>query len=119
MELHMKEFDGITFGMTVQASDPAFKRMKKNAFFGTVTPSGWHHERTARCVRAADVAAVMGSCGWLVSEGRYIETIQWGRDGIEHYIIYEKELEMTKQKNEITNAVQSVEKKPKRREAER
>ena len=103
MDLHMKEFDGTTFGMSVQASDPAFRRMKKNAFSGKVVPHGWHHERTARCVHAADVAAVMGPCGWLVSEGRYMETIRWGSDGVEHYIIYEKELKMTNQKYEITD----------------
>jgi len=88
IELHMKEFDGTTFGMAVEASSPAFKRMKKNAFTGKVTPTGWHHERTARCVHAADVAAVMGQAGWLVSEGRYMETIRWGQDDTEYYIIY-------------------------------
>ncbi len=40
--------------------------------------------------RAADVAAVMGDAGWLVSEGRYMETIRWGDDPTEHYIIYEE-----------------------------
>ena len=29
MDLHMREFDGTTFGMSVEASSPAFKRMKK------------------------------------------------------------------------------------------
>ena len=103
MELHMKEFDGTTFGMSVEASSPAFKRMKKNAFTGKVVPYGRHHEKTVRCVRAADVAAVMGQAGWLVSGGRYMETIRWGGDGTEHYIIYEKELEITNQKYEITD----------------
>ena len=103
MDLHMKQFDGTTFGMSVQASDPAFKRMKKDAFTGKVMPRGWHHEKTARCVRAADVAAVMGHAGWLVSEKKCMETIRWGSDGTEHYIIYEKELEMTNQKFEITD----------------
>ena len=32
MDLHMRQFDGITFGMAVEASSPAFRRMKKNAF---------------------------------------------------------------------------------------
>lgn len=103
MDLHMKQFDGTTFGMSVQASDPPFKRMKKDAFTGKVVPRGWHHEKTARCVLAADVAAVMGPAGWLVSELRCMETIRWGSDGTEHYIIYEKELEMTNQKFEITD----------------
>lgn len=103
MDFHMKQFDGTTFGMSVQASDPAFKRMKKNAFTGKVVPHSSHHERTARCVRASDVAAAMGPAGWLVSEKKCMETIRWGSDGTEHYIVYEKELEMTNQKYEITD----------------
>lgn len=90
MDLHMKQFDGTTFGMSVEASSPAFRRMKKNAFTGTVIPSGRCMPRTVRCVRAADVAAVMGHAGWLVSEGRYMETIRWGDDSTEYYIIYEE-----------------------------
>lgn len=38
MELHMVMFDGTTFGMSVEASSPAFKKMKRNAFTGRVTP---------------------------------------------------------------------------------
>ncbi len=93
MDLHLKQFDGITFGMSVEASAPAFRRMKKNIFTGKVTPHGSCFERTARCVRAADVAAVMGHAGWLVSEGRYMETIRWGDDETEYYIIYERRSE--------------------------
>jgi len=90
MDLHMKQFDGTTFGMSVEASAPAFRRMKKNAFTGKVTPHGSCFERTVRCVRAADVAAVMGRAGWLVSEERCMETIRWGHDTTEYYIIYEE-----------------------------
>ena len=32
IDLHMKTFDGTTFGMSVNASTPAFKRVKRNAF---------------------------------------------------------------------------------------
>ena len=91
MDLHMREFDGTTFGMSVEASSPAFRRMKKNAFTGKIKPRGSWSERTVRCVRAADVAAVMGYAGWLVSEGRYMETIRWGNNDTECYIIYEEE----------------------------
>ena len=90
MDLHMKMFDGTTFGMSVEASSPAFRRMKKNAFTGKVTPHGSCIERTVRCVWAADVAAVMGHAGWLVSERQEMETIRWGNDETEHYIIYEE-----------------------------
>jgi hypothetical protein len=86
----MRQFDGTTFGMSVEASHPAFRRMKHNAYTGTVRPRGWTREKTVRCVRAADVAAVMGQAGWLVRE-HYMETISWGDDGPEHYIIYEEE----------------------------
>ena len=90
MDLHMRQFDGTTFGMSIAASSPAFRRMKKNVFTGKVTPHGSCIERTVRCVRAADVAEVMGHAGWLVSERREMETIRWGNDGTEHYIIYEE-----------------------------
>ena len=71
-------------------SAPAFRRMKKNVFTGKVTPHGSCIERTVRCVRAADVAEVMGHAGWLVSERREMETIHWGNDETEYYIIYKE-----------------------------
>ena len=86
----MREFDGTTFGMSVEASSPAFRRMKKNAFTGKVKPHGSCIERTVRCVRAVDVTAVMGHAGWLVSERQEMETIRWGNDVTEYYIIYEE-----------------------------
>lgn len=90
MEIHMRQFDGLTFGMDVEASNPAFRRMKNNAYTGKVKPRGWINEKTARCVKAADVAAMMGEAGWLVRE-RYMETISWGENGQTHYIVYEEE----------------------------
>ena len=90
MDLHMRQFDGTTFGMSVEASSPAFRRMKKNVFTGKVKLYGGRLEKTVRCVRAADVAAVMGCAGWLVSERRVMETIRWGNNKTEHYIIYEE-----------------------------
>ena len=86
----MREFSGTTFGMSVEASSPAFRRMKRNAFTAKIKPRGSWIERTVLCVRAADVAAVMGEAGWLVSEGRYMETIRWGNDDTEYHIIYER-----------------------------
>ena len=90
IDLHMVEFNGTTFGMPVEASSPVFRRMKRNAFTGKIMPRGGLVERTVRCVRAADVAAVMGPAGWLVSEAREMETIGWGTDSHEYYIIYEE-----------------------------
>lgn len=89
IDLHMVEFNGTTFGMPVEASSPAFRRMKRNVFTREITLHGGWVKRTARCVRAADVAAVMGPVGWLVSEAREMETIQWGADSNKYYIIYE------------------------------
>ena len=86
----MVMFDGTTFGMSVEASSPAFRKMKRNAFTGRVTPRWSRIEREVRCVRAADVAAVMGQAGWLVSKRREMETIRWGDNETEHYIIYEE-----------------------------
>ena len=90
MDLHMRQFDGTTFGMSIAASSPAFRQMKKNVFTGKVTPHGSCIERTVRCVRAADVAEVMGHAGWLVSGRREMETIRWGNDETEYYIIYKE-----------------------------
>ena len=90
MNLHMRQFDGLTFGMPVDASSPAFKRMKRNTFTRKMKPRGSCVEQTVRCVQASDVAAVMGEAGWLVRELQCMETIRWGSDNTEYYIIYEK-----------------------------
>lgn len=88
-DLHMREFDGTTFGMSVETSSTAFKRMKRNAFTGEIMRCYGLFKQTVRCVRAADLAAVMGEVGWLVSEERCMETIRWGNDPTEYHIIYE------------------------------
>lgn len=88
MQLHMRQYDGTTFGMETQSA-AAFKKLKKNAFYGEVTPSGWNRSVKRLCVKASDLAAVMGEAAWLVSEGHYMETVRWG-DSPEHYIIYEQ-----------------------------
>lgn len=90
MDLHLREFDGTTFGMSVEVTSPAFRRMKRNAFTGEIMRCRGLFKQTIRCVRAADVAAVMGEAGWLVSELRCMETIRWGNDRTEYYIIYEE-----------------------------
>ena len=86
----MREFDGTTFGMSVEVSSPAFRRMKRNAFTGEIMRCRGLFKQTVRCVRATDVAAIMGEAGWLVSELRCMETIRWGNGGTEYYIIYEE-----------------------------
>ena len=90
MDLHMRKFDGTPFKMSVEASSPEFRRMKKNAFTGKTMSKGDRIE-IVHCVRAADVTAVLGCAGWLVSVRRAVETIRWGDDNTEYYIIYEGE----------------------------
>ena len=36
------------------------------------------------------VSAAMGDAGWLVRELQCMETIRWGNDDTEYYIIYEE-----------------------------
>lgn len=87
MDLHMREFDGTTFGMEAQNA-ATLRTLKKQVFYGEVTPHGWSRPTKRLCVPAKYVAAVMGPVGWLVTEKRCMETIRWG-DSAEHYIVYE------------------------------
>ncbi len=89
MHLHMRQFDGHTFGMDVQ-NTVAFKRMKKNVFFGEVKPKGWSRTITAPCVKAQDLAATMGQAGWLVRDIHDMETVSWGDSG-DHHVVYDTE----------------------------
>ena len=88
MDLHMKEFNGTTFGMEAQNA-AAFRALKKKVFHAEVRPTGWSRSVRRPCVPASAVAAVMGQAAWLVSEKRLMETIRWD-DSAEHYIIYEE-----------------------------
>lgn len=90
MELHMREFDGTTFGMIAQGTAAAIRSLKKSVIRGEVTPKGWSHPTKRLCVPAKCVAAVMGEAAWLVNEGHYMETVRWDDSG-EHYIIYDDE----------------------------
>lgn len=87
MHLHMKQFDGHTFGMDVQNA-AAFKKMKKNVFYGKVKPKGWSRTIQVPCVKAQDLAATMGQAGWLVRDIHDMETVSWGDSG-DHYVIYD------------------------------
>lgn len=93
IDLHMREFDGTTFGMSVEASSLTFKRMKRSTFTGEIMRCNGLFKQTVRCVRATDVAAVMGEAGWLVSKERCMKTIRWGNGPTEYYIIYEEDQE--------------------------
>lgn len=88
MHIHMREFDGTTFGMDVDAK--ALRNLKKKAYYGEVKPRGHSRSAKRKCVPARYVAAVMGEAAWLVSEKHLMETIRWG-DELEYYIIYDEE----------------------------
>ena len=77
MDLHMREFDGTTFGMSVEASSPAFRRMKKNAFTGEIMRCRGLLKQTVRCVQAADVAPVMGEPGGLGRQVQFLQPVPW------------------------------------------
>lgn len=89
MHLHMRQFDGVTFGMEAHSAQ-SVRALRKHAFYGEVKPRGWSRPTMRLCVPAKYVAAAMGPVGWLVTEKRCMETIQWG-DSPEHYIIYEED----------------------------
>lgn len=88
-DIHMREFDGTTFGMDADAK--ALRNLKKKAYYGEVKPSGRLLHVKRLCVPARYVAAAMGKAAWLVSEKHLMETIRWG-DGPEYYIIYADEV---------------------------
>ena len=86
MDLHMRQFDGVTFGMEARNA-AALRALKKNAFYAEVKPEGYSWPVKRLCVPAHAVAAVMGEASWLVSELQCMRTIRWG-DSAEHHIIY-------------------------------
>ena len=88
MDIHMREFDGTTFGMDADAK--ALRNLKKKAYYGEVKPSGRLRQVKRLCVPARYVAAAMCEAAWLVSEKHLMETIQWG-DEPEYYIVYGNE----------------------------
>jgi len=90
MDLYMRKFDGTPFKMSVEASSSEFRRMKKNISTRKIMAPGDRIE-VVHCVRAADVTAVLGCAGWLVSVRQGVETIRWGNNQTEYYIIYEEE----------------------------
>ena len=87
MRLHMRQFDGITFGMEAESTQ-GVRAFKKHAYYGVIKPRGWTRFTKQLCVPANYVAAAMGPAAWLVTESRCMETVRWG-DSPEHYIVYE------------------------------
>ncbi len=89
MELHMRQFDGITFGMSAEGTPWAKRNFKKCIFFKELKPKN-HIRKWYPCVHANDVMPLMGAAAWQVAE-KYMETVQFDDDPREIYIIYDEE----------------------------
>lgn len=89
MKLHMRQFDGITFGMTAESSSQSTRNFKKRIFYKEMQPKD-HIRKRYPCIRANDLIPLMGMASWMVTE-KYMETVQFDDDPREIYIIYEKE----------------------------
>lgn len=51
MDLHMKQFDGVTFGMEAQ-NPAAIRTLKKKVYYAEATPKGGYCQIKRRCVAA-------------------------------------------------------------------
>ena len=87
MDIHLRQFDGITFGM--DADSAALRKLKKLAYYGEVKPHGYHCTVKRMCLPAESVAAVMRENAWQIRD-RYMETITWDNEP-EYYIVYGNE----------------------------
>ena len=88
-QLHMRQFDGVTFGMEAQ-NPAALRTRKKKFYYSEITPKGWCRPVKRQCVAAEYVAAVMGQAAWLVAESHLMETVSWDNSG-DIYIIYKED----------------------------
>lgn len=88
-ELHMRQFNGMTFGMEAQ-NPAALRTLKKKVYYAETTPNGRCLPVKRQCVAAEYVAAVMGQAAWLVAESHLMETVSWDDSG-DIYIIYKED----------------------------
>lgn len=87
-ELRFYDVDQTTFGCPV-ASPTALKRMKAHATRQDFAdPLRRVVRKSVLCVKAADVAAVMGECGWLVRERRDFYKVEIDSSEQIFYIVY-------------------------------
>ena len=89
MKLHMKQFDGLTFGMNAEGSSQAKRNFKNRIFYKEMEPR-YHIRKMYPCINANDLIPLMGMASWKVAE-KHMETVQFDDDPREIYIIYEKE----------------------------
>lgn len=88
--LHAVQFDGLTFGMTIDTSTEAYKVFKKSLKYETCIGI-FGDELLVRVVPFRMLGAIMGKAHWLVTEGRYFDYIEI--DGLrdEIYVRYSDE----------------------------
>lgn len=86
MSKHLRGFckDGTTFGMEVDGKR-SVAVMRKAEKIRSVNSFGY--ERTESCLRSADVASLMGSVAWLITEKQDFTHVQID-DSIKYRIIY-------------------------------
>lgn len=59
MELHMRQFDGITFGMTAEVTPWAKRKFKNSIFLKELKPKN-RIRKMYPCILAKDVMPIMG-----------------------------------------------------------
>lgn len=88
-ELHAVQFDGITFGMEIDAQSAAFRNFKKN-LKREIAIGPFGTERRIHTIPHLALAALMGTAHWLVSEKKLFDKIRIEEvnDGTEIYVKY-------------------------------
>ena len=89
-DLHAVQFDGITFGMSIDTSTEAYKSFKKALKYETCIGI-FGDEIPVRVIPFKMLGAIMGEAHWLVTEGHYFNYIKI--DGLqdEIYVRYSDE----------------------------
>lgn len=89
MKLHMRQFDGITVGMTAEGTPWAKREFKNSIFLKELKPKN-RIRKMYPSILAKDVIPIMGKMSWLVAE-RHVQTLWFDKDDREIYIVYEEE----------------------------
>lgn len=101
--LHAVEFDGTTFGMSIDTSTIAWKKFKKSVKYEPVI-SCFGDEFEWFTVPYLMLAAIMQEAHWLVSEVKDFDkfTIDGFNDGYEIYVKYTDEpIDFRNRRNQI------------------
>lgn len=91
-QLHAVEFDGTAFGMSVDTSTEAYKRLKKSVITEEAV-TGFRNRVRIKTVPYLNLAAIMQEAHWLVSERKCFNKISIDGTDIENvYIRYTDEM---------------------------